>query len=136
MLDPGGTEGLAEAERRVLEDDSVGGGPIEELMDCCSQGLRYRLREVPVCGNCLGVYSAIHTALDLIRRQRRGRWAEREKRLRRESADREREQKKEELFEWMVAQRRASAVDSSPSRAKPFGTDVPPARGHKSLFLD
>jgi len=133
MLDPQDADRLAEAARRIREDDEQGGGPIASLTDACMPGLRYRLKTVPVCGTCHCIYSVIHTVVDLIRRQRRNVWAEGELRRRRDKGERRREQEKEEMITWLMEHQSSRHVSSC--------APVPPGlgqrtRGHRSLTME
>eukprot|EP00927_Polykrikos_kofoidii_P067389 TRINITY_DN62880_c0_g1_i1.p1 TRINITY_DN62880_c0_g1~~TRINITY_DN62880_c0_g1_i1.p1 ORF type:complete len:459 (+),score=35.30 TRINITY_DN62880_c0_g1_i1:110-1486(+) len=131
MFHSGDTSLLVEAARLLREDDASGNGPATDFMDFHKEGsfpgLRYKLQAVPVCGNCLCIYSTIHNVVSLVRRQRRDLWAERELRRKREQGE---EEKKREKEEWLTERI---------TRADGAGFNIESAdkqRRSRSLYLD
>jgi hypothetical protein len=95
MLDPKDPDQVAEASLRLWDDEDASGGEPQFMTVGVSQGLRNRLKMVPVCGTCLCIYNVIHAAIVGIKRQRGDKWASRQQRLRRK---REELQLEKELF--------------------------------------
>eukprot|EP00933_Yihiella_yeosuensis_P044344 TRINITY_DN39445_c0_g1_i1.p1 TRINITY_DN39445_c0_g1~~TRINITY_DN39445_c0_g1_i1.p1 ORF type:complete len:393 (+),score=62.61 TRINITY_DN39445_c0_g1_i1:69-1247(+) len=142
-LDSRSVDDVAAASERLREDDRQGKGDIASLTDTCLAGLRYRLREVPVCEACFKVYSVVHNIVTSIRVQRRDLWAEREQQRRREEEECERQRVKQEETERMLAYqqgrpRNTSSRGSFREELEAGETINVSARQsrHRSLFLD
>ncbi|CAE8639508.1 unnamed protein product, partial [Polarella glacialis] len=87
---------IAGAAEQMRRDEQEGGGDISLITDVPSAltaGLRWRLKQLPVCATCLVVYSIIQEVVSLIRFSRHDLWAERE--LQRQKEDEEFERQRE-----------------------------------------
>lgn len=98
---------VCKAAEHLREDDRCGRGDIASLTDTCLAGLRYRLKEVPVCDRCFSVYCVIHDVVTTIRVKRKDLWAERELQRRQKEEERERQRLKEEEIQKMLTYQRS-----------------------------
>jgi len=130
MLDPNDPDKVAEASQHFHKDRAEGtrhfpSGRPKFRADGILQGVRNRLRTVPVCGPCYCIYNIIHAAVVMMTVQRRDCWAHRELRLRRE---REEWEKREKLERLLLFERRGDGLgfNVTPKRCSSAGylTDV------------
>eukprot|EP00930_Biecheleria_cincta_P091087 TRINITY_DN80596_c0_g1_i1.p1 TRINITY_DN80596_c0_g1~~TRINITY_DN80596_c0_g1_i1.p1 ORF type:complete len:351 (-),score=53.74 TRINITY_DN80596_c0_g1_i1:108-1160(-) len=131
-LDLHNVDAVAATAARLREDDQFGRGDVSRLTDSCSAGLRYRLRERPVCRTCFHIYTIIHTAINMIRVQRKDLWAERELQKRALSAEMEREKINQDITKRMLAIQQQRRPQSAP---KQWG-QANVLRQRRSRFLD
>lgn len=131
-LDLHDVDSVAAAAARLWEDDKLGRGDVSRLTDSCSAGLRYRLRERSVCRTCLHIYTIIHTAINMIRVQRKDLWAERELQRRALAAERERERINQDTTKRMLAIQQQRRPQSAPKRWGQANV----VRQRRSRFLD
>lgn len=138
MFDPESAELISAAAKRFREDEEENGGSVSALTDCCSGGLRFRLRDVPVCENCFKVYSVLQSVIDMIRWRKRDLWAKQE--LSRRSAEvlAARQRLKDEVFEELQERQRTRRLDLDADQEGP-GEHLEPLGGayrRRSLIFE
>lgn len=126
MLDPNDPDQVAEASKHFHKDRADGtshfpSGRPKFRADGILQGVRNRLRAVPVCGTCYCIYNIIHAAVVMMTVQRRDCWAHRELCLRRE---REECEKREKLERLLLFERRGDGL----------GFNVTPQRCSSAMY--
>lgn len=130
MFNPRDATLVAEAAHRLREDADL--GTTRTVAPCRGMSaLRYRLKSVPVCATCLGIYTAIHRLVTMVRVHRKDLWAESEL-FRREYQEQEaKEQERQKEIEWLQEKYKQRCQEK-----RAFDLRSESRQNSRSLFLE